>query len=341
VPTIIYCIIEVSLPMTFYTHRAWEAFVFASKNVPRRSKFYPNINSMVNDVGDLCYNTNNAILKKVYWKTDKLGFRNDTFVEDPDVLFMGDSFFAGSGLSQDEIISNKVREAFDDKIEVYNLSPSTFTELDKLINLGILKKPKLIIFSIVERYVPNPIIIHDLKNHSQFKNTIKQILEFNNFNVYLDKVLRFYSISWIRARVFGSKGNGVPSTINKDMFFLKGLNQKNEENDAAKTVEIIITYKKYCDSINIAFLFVPMPDKESVYYDFVPFEQQSNYLFRLDSLLNNANVPTINTLKIYNDYRINNTNMLYQLDDTHWNSNATELIAKQIKVKIEQIGVFN
>jgi hypothetical protein len=75
---------------------------------------------------------------------------------------------------------------------------------------------------------------------------------------------------------------------------------------------------------------MPMPDKETVYYELVPFKEQPAYLHRLDSMLTAAGVRTIPTLDIYNEYRKTNSSLLYHLDDTHWNPNATTLISREI-----------
>jgi hypothetical protein len=118
-----------------------------------------------------------------------------------------------------------------------------------------------------------------------------------------------------------------------------GTSQKHQKDDLANTVNILISYKKYCDSLGIKFIFMPMPDKETVYYELVPFDEQPDYLNKLDSILNISGVSTINTLKIYNDYRKTNDNLLYHLDDSHWNSNATEIIALEIiqKARMQSI----
>ena len=92
--------------------------------------------------------------------------------------------------------------------------------------------------------------------------------------------------------------------------------------------------------MGIDFLFLPMPDKETVYFELVPFIKQPNYLFKLDSILTNSNVATINTLKIYNEFRKENKSLLYHFDDTHWNSNATEIIANEI-TKIQKARTLN
>ena len=111
----------------------------------------------------------------------------------------------------------------------------------------------------------------------------------------------------------------------------------HSNDDLQTTFQNILNYKKYCDSLNISFIFMPMPEKETVYYNFVPFDKQPDYLFRLNSLLKIKNVRTINTLKIYNNYTRCNKDLLFRPDDCHWNSNATELMSEEIIKEIKLI----
>ena len=329
IPIISWGIIEALLPVTFFTFRHFEAVSFKT-SVPHRNTMYPNLISSMNAVGDMCHHSKNAVLKKEFWQTDKLGYRNDKFIKNADILFIGDSFIEGSSLSQDEIISNRVHSNFGKNIKVYNMAPSSIYDFDKYLKLGILKKPKLLIFSIVERNVPPPMLLYKNPKYSKFKNIIEEAFEIGNINVYIDKAFKQFSVKWLRARINKESGIGVPAIGNSKMVFLNGISQRQNESELNLTKNSIISYKKYCDSLGIKFVFLPMPNKETVYYEIVPFEKQPNYLFELDSLLQNANVTTINTLKIYNNYRKNNTKLLYHLDDTHWNPNATELISKEI-----------
>lgn len=334
IPTLIWGIIEALLPITFFTHRHFEAVNFSSK-VPAKTKMYPNIFSSMDAVGDLCHHTKNEIIKHEIWKTDKLGFRNDVFVEEADILFIGDSFVEGSSLSQDKIISNKVREKLNGK-KVYSMAPSNLNCFDEYLKRGIIKKPKVLIFSIVERNVPDKLESYKLDNFSSIKNTLNEMFSFGDINVYIDKAFKHYSVNWIQARINNSKGKGIQSQINQKMYFLNGPNQEYNNKNISITRDVLVTYKRYCDSLGIKFIFLPMPNKETVYYELVPFKKQPNYLLTLDSLLQNSNIQTINTLKIYNEYRQTNSDLLYHYDDTHWNSNATELISKAIVEKLTQ-----
>lgn len=319
-------LIEAFLPSTLFTFRTWEGVLFTPK-IPHLSPFYPNSTTFMKASGDLCHHTDKAVMKTEYWATDHLGFRNDEFVKKADILFLGDSFFAGCSLNQKETIANKVKYNSETNLSVYNMSPGSFIHFDYFLKKNIIEKPDYLVYSIVEREVPDPFFP---KDESFTHKWVFKILSCCNISMYLDKALKFSSLNWLKSRGNDLKGAGIPSNLDSNMFFLQGINHKHNASDLIKTVSSIKTYKSYCDSLDIKFIFVPMPDKESVYFDLVPYENQPNYLFQLDSLLNLDGISTINTLQIYNDYRKTNKQLLYHLDDTHWNSNATELISNEI-----------
>jgi hypothetical protein len=338
IPIIIWPISEGLLPITTFTFRHFEALSFKSK-VPHLTRFYPNINSEMKAVGDLCHHTDNSIIKIEKWRTDELGFRNNKFTEEADILLIGDSFIQGSSLSQEETISSKIDSKTNTKLRVYNMAPSSMSEFDRLIKSQIIKPPKLLIYSIVERNIPKNIISYDIEK-SITKDEIKSFFGAYNLNVFIDKALKQYSVDFIKARINNVRGHGIPAIGNSKMFFLNGIKQKYNDENLITTSKKIIAYKKYCDSIGIDFLFLPMPNKETVYYELVPFSKQPNYLFRLDSILTHSNIKTINTLKVYNEYLKENKTLLYHLDDTHWNSNATDIIAEEI-IKMQKTRTHN
>ncbi len=310
-------IFEVFLPLNIFTYRPWEALRFKSKR-DIAYPYYPNRNMMMYSKGDLCFRTDNEIIKQENWKTDDLGFRNDFFIKKSEIILIGDSFVTGSSLPQDSTLTNLVRNKLNTK--VYNLSPVTFSSFIYLLNNNIIEKPKLIIYSIVERDLPRSIKITNKK----FKKT-------NSTEIIKDRVSRNYLFKYLKSRITNSHGNGVPGKYNPKMFFLNGINQEYHYKELDNVVSTLSTYKKYCDSIGVDFLFIPMPNKETVYYKNVPFKNQPNYLLKLDSLLNLKGITKINTLDVFNNYvRKNSGDYLYQLDDTHWNSNGVKLIADEI-----------
>lgn len=321
------------LPINYFAHRNWEALLLESK-LPLYGSWYPNVDVQSVEEGDLAYYTQFAIDKKVLWKTDKLGFRNETVINTPDILVIGDSFIAGSSLSQEQTFTNQLSKEFHGKFEIYNIAPCSFSYWVRLMEQGTIKKPKYLIFSIVERYVPE-VFVPTKNNYDSSRERVKHQIREIGLAPVVDRLTRFYSLKWLAARIRNNRGTGIQSEINKKMFFLQGKSvEGRNEADIHKTVEAIVSYKKYCDSIGVAFLFLPIPNKETVYYDLVPLPHQPSFLFKVDALLKQKGVSTVNTLAIYNKSKQFNK-FLYQLDDTHWNAYGVHIVVKTVKEKLE------
>ena len=340
IPLVLIIVLELFMSPTFFTFRVYEAIIFKSK-VPHIGYFYPNMKiHMENSVGDLCHHTKYAVLKNEYWITDEIGFRNDLFIKSPDIIIIGSSYIYGSGLSQKEIISNQLNEQLKNKYSVYNMANCTMGEFDYYLRNGIIDKPKVIIYSNVEVSLPTPYKSFELKENSFFKNVLKDI-SYSGVNVIADRLTRLYSITWMRARINSYIGFGIQSPIDSKMFFSQGKDVSiYSKDDINKSVEAIKSIKKYCDSLQIKLIYLPIPNKETVYYDLVPLKTQPKYLMQLDSILHTHNIQTINILGIFNDYRKHNSNLLYHYDDTHWNANGVKLVANEITTKILNLYSF-
>lgn len=319
---------EAFMPPSLFTFRPYEALLFNHSEIGM--PFYPNQTLQMNSEGDLCYYTNNAVKKNEFWITDKIGYRNNRFIEDPDVLLIGDSFLVGTSITQDSTLTNLLTLKFDNKLKLYNLAQATFSDFKVLYENQIFKTPKLIIYSIGENDLPGQIIINN--NEKLHKNT--------TVSVWIDKATRLYSINYLTSRILNRKSSGVQSEINNKMFFLKGKNQTSNLDSINNVIEVIETYKSFCDSLGINFLFLPLPNKETVYYDEVPLNKQPVYLSELDTGLKKRNISTINSLKVFNLYRQNNNSLVYHLDDTHWNSNGVNIIAEEIVQEITTNPIY-
>ncbi|MBP1639846.1 MAG: alginate o-acetyltransferase AlgJ [Bacteroidetes bacterium] len=330
------------LPPNFFTYRLWESLRYSSQ-IPRVGPFYPNITLDMTEQGDLGHHTANAMDKKVVWKTDEWGFRNDRFIADPDVLIIGDSFVAGTGLSQDQTLTARLTALTGGKLKIYNMAPSSLDDMIYLMKNGIMHKPKLLIFSMVERSVPKPVTGHlsrpfDVNTASY--NVKRKLYGLTGFDAFYDRLTRFYDIRWAQARINKQQGSGLISPVDHHMLFLQGKKAVAKADARLKSVtRALISYKQYCDAQKIDFLFLPMPNKETVYYDLVPFPSQPDLLFRLDSALSQQGITTLNLLPLYNNERRKGA-LLYHPDDSHWNGYATQLVAAEIKNYLDKCRLF-
>lgn len=322
-PIVLLMVIEgVILPLSTFTFRPYEALLYIHEGVGM--PYYPKHELSMVSEGDLCYSTEYAIKGNEKWKTDDIGYRNDNYIKDPDILIIGDSFIAGNTLTQDSTITNLLSKKINDSMKVYNLAPADFSDFKVLYTNNIIRKPKLIILAAGERELPAGII----------NNEYKKLFKNNQLKVLVDKITRLYSIEYLKSRIFNKRYNPAQSSVNSKMFFFKGINQKYNYGNLDPTVDKIISCKNYCDSIGIDFLFMPIPNKETMYYEQVPFECQPDFIFQLTNKLIERDVRVFNVLNIFNDYRKFNNELLYNLDDTHWNSNGVNLIAEKLAREI-------
>lgn len=319
---------EAFLPLSTFTFRPDEALLYNHPGIGM--PYYPDHELKMNSEGDLCSYTKNAVKKNELWITDKIGYRNNQFIEDPDVLLIGDSFILGSSLSQDSTLTNLLTVKFNHKLRFYNMAPASFIDFKVLFDNKILKKPKLIIFSMGEK---------DMTGQNYLINK-KTLYKNRKVSIWINKATRLYSVNYVMSRILDKKVNGVQSEINEKMYFLNGKNQDNYLDKINTVINDIDTYKSFCDSLEISFLFLPLPNKESVYYNEVPLSEQPAFLFELDKELKKRNIPAINSLNVFNLYRQENDSLVYHLDDTHWNPNGVNIIAEEIVKEINMNKQF-
>ena len=275
-------------------------------------------------VGDLCAHTKYAIPKNDLWITDSIGFRNNSFIGDPDVCIIGDSFIAGVSLHQDSTLTNTLNRKANGLMRFYNMAPVSFNDFKYLLDRQIIHKPQVVIFSIVERN--NPPAIHDISG----------TYESSCYSILKQKLTRYYFPKYVISKLSKKFHQSYPqSPINEKMFFYDITNIQGTYM-AAENARIIQTYKNFCDSLSIDFIFLPMPNKETVYFEEVPFAEQPRYLYELAKELDHAGIENINTLEIYYHFRANSDKRIYHFDDTHWNWNAVDIISDTIMARIKE-----
>ncbi len=324
-PLIILAGTEILLPLNTFTFRAWESLIVKTSEVFYGTFYYEKKLEMT-EQGDLAHHTKFAVEKKVKWQTDKLGFRNDVFKKNPEILLIGDSFIAGSALSQENTLSELIN--IKTGKSVYSTAPYGLNTLFKMFNDGTLEKPDILIMSYVERNIkdfgPLP-----CTNSKTFMKDLQLNGIFKFFAEQFDKVSKLSSLNYLKARLSGSTGRGKQSPVNENFFFFEGKDAFISPDSAEKCAELILSYQNYFKSIGIDFIFIPLPNKETVYYELVPFEKQPDFLDSLHFYLTKKGVRTINTKELF-DFWKNEGAELYHSDDTHWNKNAANILSDEI-----------
>ena len=324
-PIVVVCLLDsYVLPPIFFAQRVWDGLSTTNQKV---QPFYPNYTIEMDEIGDLGFHTSKAIKKHVIWKTDDLGFRNDSIIHNPDILLIGDSFVAGTSLTQDKTLTAILDTLTKNKYRIYNIAPATFSSFMSLVNHKIIKKPKMIILFSVERFM---YLKADTSENILLSKELEKQNHYEKFDETVDRLVKFTSRQWFSSLFKKRTGIGFPSAVNSKMLFFEGSKSIKRDLDIYKGSQLALSrYNEKCKQMGIQFLFVPMPNKESVYWELVPYKKQPNLLFRIDSALKKQNIAVINTLALYNEER-RKGHWLYHFDDTHWNENGVTAVANEI-----------
>lgn len=321
------------LPAEWYTYRNWEALSFYRLGQLSYGAFYSNESTLRTEVGDLAHHSEFEEHKdNVYWRTDLLGNRNDGFVQEPDVVLVGDSDLAGSGVSQEDTLGSLISRG--GVFSAYSIAPRGMEVLLQLLAHKVIEAPRVVVYERIERDIPGipsvgldsttstGAMIHWLRTSEPAKTLIGG----------LDKVMAQRPLRFLGSRLRGNTGLaiGVQSPVDASFFFLRDSvakarlnNGMGNDRDLENAVRVLTEYRDLLAKQNIQFIFLPVPNKETVYYELVPLEQQPVFLGQLIERLRDNGIHVLDTLTLFNQEA--QKEPLYLTDDTHWNEKATRL----------------
>ena len=326
---LLFIIVELLVPQKWITYRNWEAAKVKHEEL-FIGRFYPNYTNLRQEYGDLAHHTDFAVQKtRIEWVIDAIGFRNYAYVKNPNVIFIGSSNIAGSSMSQENTISSQVEKSTG--LKCYNIAPSDFNQFIKLLQEEIIEKPQVLVYGSIERLIPDFNKINEGKYSKSYFNQKPQMsVAYSQTATLIDRLSKKNFKNFVKARINEASGIGHMSLIDPNMFFLEGIDAivADEQSIVDEHVRIIKSYDTYCKELGITFIFMPIPNKETIYFDLVPFLTQPTYLANLIAKLKEEGVETVNSLSLFNNMK--NRKLLYHLDDSHWNENGVDLMTLEI-----------
>ncbi len=326
-PFILWPLIEVFvLPMNFFTFRIWETISVNSMRV-MSGPFYPNVHMQMVEEGELAPRTPYAQKREVEWYTDAYGYRNrDT---KNDVLLIGDSNITGAKLSQDETLASVLEQHLHRP--VYSFAPATvnrFLATDRFEEVP----PKLVIVSSIERRIPELPAVGENGINSELRDFTGNIISSSPALTYLAVTADRISKLGLYRRTLADMERvaGKREYINyNNEFFMEGdyANRELSEEEVNRIADVLEGYRDVLQERGIEFVFLPIPNKENIYYKLLPSQKQATFLPRLMDKLQERGVayvdlqPTFKTL--YQQKQV----PLYPTDDAHWNEVAVKVAA--------------
>jgi alginate O-acetyltransferase complex protein AlgJ len=331
--------------MDYFTFRVWEALVVRKFKNILPGPFYPNQEMTKVEKGDLGHHFSFADKREVRWVTDRYGYRKkNTEVRKHPIVIVGESNIAGSNLTQKEILSEVLENQL--KISVYPYAPvgsiNSFLKDKRFID----QPPDILIFSRVERELLDLPILKEPKDRrwaSKLRQKMNQNEWFQNSIIQLDRLYKLNMLHFFRASlrrcIAPPPENFLPriSSPYGRILFLQGAeaNRDVPKEKLNQIIQIILSYNKIVRSRGVRFIFVPIPNKENIFYEYLQ-TRRPVFLEQLISALRDHKIEAIDTQKPFEETFQKNRILLHYSDDTHWNANGVKLTAELIKNWIEK-----
>ena len=234
-----------------------------------------------------------------------------------------------------EVLENQLQ------MNVYPLAPAEmnqFLKNERFIN----HRPDIVIFGNIERQITSLERVKfkrkswDGNEYIQYFKSLREVPTIQSIAVVLDRITKanmlHYYRSKLRREVLCIGAKGIPSTEGS-MIFLQGVDANREVPDLQlnKTVQVIEQYDRAFKEIGIRFIFLPIPNKENIYYELLPVQRRPVFLERLIDELKKKGIETVDTQRAFEEEYREKSTLLYHLDDTHWNANGVRIAATLIK----------
>ncbi|MER2997775.1 alginate O-acetyltransferase AlgX-related protein [Pontibacter populi] len=335
-PFALWPVIEATIvPINFFTFRIWET-ISVNKMDVMAGPFYPNQHMVMVEEGELAPHTPFATKRKVEWFTDAYGYRNrDT---KHDVLLIGDSNITGAKLSQDETLAEVLERQLNQ--DVYSFAPATmnrFLATDRFVQ----DPPELVIVSSIERRIPHLTPVGANGFGSKIRNFTGNVINnsplLTKLFVTADRTTKLGLYHRTLANIERAFGKKEYISYNNE-FFIEGeiANRDYTEKEIMDMANTLEGYKEALEERGIRFLFMPIPNKENIYYQMLPSKKKPDFLPRLMTELRKRNINVVDTQtdfeKLYQQENI----ALYPTDDAHWNHTAVEVAANLVVQQIKQ-----
>jgi hypothetical protein len=162
-------------------------------------------------------------------------------------------------------------------------------------------------------------------------------------NVTIDRIIKAPMLHFIRARIRRSIGdpkvNYLLSTDGR-MLFLEGVSANRDKPQATldHAVDRISSYAAALKERGIRFIFLPIPNKEDIYHEFLPDKRRPVFLDQLMEALTLRRIETLNIQKCFEEAKRGGES-LYIADDSHWNESGVKIAARLAAEQIESIYI--
>ena len=291
-------------------------------------------------------------------------------LETADVITFGDSFFDCD--SDSPLFAKELEERLG--LPIYNRSTLMHTDVDVDVNpMAFLKsmnyrkgKRRILILEHVERHSMVNIFALDsspmedvdkedeiLTFHSLNDWVVKHLIVLNNGNKDFDyyfrrNILTYPLTKWIanfRFKFLGEFDSNIGNySLSHRMLFYSGDLGFNYAHKSERILDLMATIlsefsQKLKQAYNIDLVYVVIPNKYSIYNDFVRPYFYDNYITQISEKLRAKGVPFIDLYSVYMNYRsTDDSRLLYFPSDTHFTPFGKGLLVEAAIKELKNLG---
>ncbi|MBF0595614.1 MAG: hypothetical protein HQL22_11710 [Candidatus Omnitrophica bacterium] len=340
------------LPLNTFTFRVWESLSVHTYTADFPGPFYPNQNISMTEVGDLAPHSPLAVKKQVQWQTDRFGYRDrDDPINDYDIVIVGDSFTAGTSLTQADCLTEVLQKKLG--LHIYGYATRTvkqFLEDERFKN----HYPKVVIWEISERSLGRWPIVEETSPPTKNSLPFNSIFQIWDSKYWLRSRIDHHSKkAWIGYCV--STGAQLTASLSQALEnFFKRSNSKSpsdilfsgqplttgsltEKNLHDIVTSLILPLNQELNKKHIQLILLPIPDKLTIYAGKHPSKNGSDFLNRLTPILKQQNVNVVDVKKAFDNAYQKNNIYPYQPDDSHWNPDGIKITAELIARELAEI----
>lgn len=334
IPFLVMLIIELTLPINYFTKKFWEALRVYSTTGRTflTGPFYPNVQMSMDEYGDLGVHTIYQLNKRTEWVTNDVGYRTEfPSNKDYDVIVIGDSTSVGSELDQKDTLQSQLSKSLG--TNVYGMGGIL---LQDLYNLEYINnhKPKFIVLSQMEMT-----LLDSPAKENKILSVVKDFshkLPLENFNgvfILVDRTVKQNMYHSMRANVqYFLNPKQVVKYDSSPMLFYRGIpaNKEIGKESFDEAVDRIVKADKFLKEKGITLIIAPVPNKESIYFDAIPGKIKPHFIPDLVKALKDKGVVAVDTQSAYLDSKNKDNKTLYLIDDTHWNKDGVNETVKLV-----------
>ncbi len=333
------------IPLDFYAFRVHEILDDQRQYLFERGPYYPDQHAQKMEEGDIGRHTPYAVKKHAEWHTDTYGYRNRSG-EPTEVVLVGRSEASGLSLSQEDTLA----EALQRKLgtSVYSYAPKDFAEFLKEKRFEK-TPPKVVILTMTEREFHTLISLKEWASAApRAKRSWLSHLP-PPVQIYWDKTQKKPLITHYLLKSLLYEYYKAPEAVDKSnnmLFFLYALYKiTGYQSNPALMGTVVRNLKEYqseADKRGTQLIFVPVPTKENIYWDRIPDAAKKEFerpvfTSQLIAKLREQRIPVVELEPLFVEAK-DRGEVLYQLDDTHWNPRGVLLAVSAISEVINELG---